>query len=132
MTPLGWSVLVIILVIGVGLGLYLSKRYPNLLDKILNRSDEKKIKEVIENPHLLVEKLKSHGEIYDMGKKLDVKVGIDKETGKEVVVVEETEVKVPKEIKKKIEDAGKTKKVKKKEKIKFPYKKKKYKKGAKK
>ena len=105
MTPLGWLIIVIASFIGVAVGYFVFKYFPNLFTK------NKKMEEVIQNPQLLVEKLKSHGKIYDGGKELDIKVGIDKETGQEVVVVEEKEVEKAKKIQKKItEDKTKIKK----------------------
>ena len=78
MTPLGWMAIALAVIVGIGLGSLLFKRFPNLLNKFL--SNNKKIKEVINDPHLLVEKLKANGKFYDDGKKFDIKVGVDKET----------------------------------------------------
>ncbi len=117
MTPTGWLVMVIAGFLGIAIGYFIFKYFPNFFGK------DKKMQEVLKNPHLLVEKLKSHGEIYTVGEdgrknKLDIKVGKDKETGKEVVVVEEIEgpnPKKPKEVKKKpVKDKAPTKKRKKK------------------
>lgn len=105
MTPIGGLIIALCIFIGITLGCYLFKHFPNLFGR------DKKMKQVLNNPHLLVEKLKESGKIYDMGKELDIKVGIDNETGKEVVVVEEKESKKAKEIQKKVEkDKTKTKK----------------------
>ncbi len=98
MTPIGWITIIISVLVGVGIGSYLHKRNPNLLTK-----DDRKIKEIIENPHLLLEKLKAHGKIYDQGKELNLKVGMDSESGKEVLMVEEIESKKAKAIQKKAE-----------------------------
>lgn len=105
MTPLGIIIISICVLVGLIIGYVISKRYPNLFSR------DKKIQAVINNPQLLVEKLtSSRGKIYDMGKELDIKVGKDKETGQDIVVVEEKEVKRAKEIQKQI-----TKKTEKKE-----------------
>lgn len=110
MTPIGWFAIAICILIGIALGYYFSKRFPNLLGK------NRKVEKVLNDPHLLVEKLKANGKIYDDGKELDIKVGVDNETGKEVVVVEEKESGKAKKIQKKIEKKAenKIKKVKKK------------------
>ena len=105
MTPLGWIMIGTSIFVGAILGYFLFKYFPNLLER------DKKIKEVINNPHLLVEKLKSSGKIYDGGKELDIKVGVDNETGNEVVVVEEKESKKAMAIQKKVK--GHDKKIKK-------------------
>ncbi len=119
MTLTGWLVIVIASFLGIAIGYFVFKYFPNFFGK------DKKMQEVLKNPHLLVEKLKSQGEIYTVGEdgrknKLDIKVGTDKETGKEVVVVEEMEGPEPKkskEVKKKVaEDKTQTKKKKKKKK----------------
>ena len=104
MTPLGIIIISICVLIGLIIGYIISKRYPNLFSR------DKKMQAVINNSQLLVEKLNSRGKIYDMGKELDIKVGKDKETGQDIVVVEEKEVKRAKEIQKQI-----TKKTEKKE-----------------
>ena len=97
MTPLGGLILVLCIFLGIGFGYCISKRIPNFIFKhiptALSKKD-KKIEEVLKNPHLLVEKLKASGKIYDEGKELDIKVGKDHETGQEVVVIEE--IKKPK------------------------------------
>jgi len=97
MTPLGWFITVICVFVGVAVGYFLFKYFPNLF------GTDKKINEVIKDPHLLAEKLKTHGNIYDMGKELDIEVGTDKETGKDAVMVKEKETKKAKEIQKKVE-----------------------------
>ncbi len=97
MTPLGWIIIAICILVGITLGPFIFRRFPNLLNK-----DEKKIKEIINNPHLLVEKLKSGGKIYDVGKELDIKVGKDSETGQDVVVIEEIKSTKAKKIQKEI------------------------------
>ena len=81
---------------GIIIGCIIFKRFPNLFSK------DKKIKEVIKDPYLLAEKLKSNGKIYDMGKEIEIRVGKDSETGQDVVMVEEKEAKRSKEIQKKI------------------------------
>lgn len=97
MTPVGWTYLIIGIIGGAMLGVILSKKFPNLL----NNSREKEMRKIVESPHLLVEKLKSHGKIYSEGKELEIKVGIDNETRKEIVIVEERETKKSKQIQKK-------------------------------
>ena len=104
MTPLGWIITGICIFMGVVVGKFLFKRFPNLLSK------DKRMEKVLKDPHLLAEKLKEHGKIYDMGKELDIKVGVDKETDQDVVMIEEKEVAKPKASKKKIADKPKTKK----------------------
>lgn len=105
MTPLGIIIILLSVLVGIPIGLFIFKRFPNLLNKF---TKERGINKVLKDPHLLVEKLKSHGEIYDMGKRLDIKVGRDSKTGQDVVVVEEIKVKKAKELQKKI--AGKIEK----------------------
>ncbi len=97
MTPLGWIIIAISILIGITLGPYIFRHFPNFLNK-----DEKKIKEILNNPHLLVEKLKSGGEIYDEGNKMDIKVGKDSETGQDVVIIEEIKSTRAKKIQKEI------------------------------
>ncbi len=85
-TPVGWSIIVMSILIGIGLGYFLNKRFPNLF------SQDKKMKKVLNNPHLLVEKLKANGDVYDhfedgKRKKLNFSVGTNAE-GKEIVVIE--------------------------------------------
>ena len=91
MTPLGWIVIGACIFLGVVIGY------------ILFKYKDKKLRKVIKDPHLLVEKLKASGQIYDDGKELDIKVGIDDKTGKEVVIVEERESKKAKTTQKKLE-----------------------------
>lgn len=109
MTPIGLATIGMSIVVGFIVGYIIFKRFPGLLDR-----DSKKIKTILNNPHLLVEKLKSHGELYDHGKKLEIKVGTDNETGKEVVVVEEKECPKAKRVQKKIDKKTSPKKGKKK------------------
>ncbi len=99
MTLLGIIILIVGILIGIKIGLFIFKRYPNLFDKF---TKEKEINKVLKDPHLLVEKLKSQGKIYDMGKRLDIKVGKDSKTGQDVVVVEEIESKKAEKIQEKI------------------------------
>ena len=119
-TPLGWAVIIMSVFIGIVGGYFIFKRFPNLL------GEDRKIKKVIKNPHLLVEKLKAHGEIYDNledGRRveIDFKVGLDDKTGKEVLIVERKEpVKKLKEMKEK----STKKKIKPKKKVKKKVKKK--------
>jgi len=115
MTPLGWMIIIICIFAGIIIGYYIYKRFPNLFNKF---SKDKKMQEVLKNPHLLVEKLKSHGKIYDMGKELDIKVGEDSKTGQDVVVVEEIKSKKAKEIQKKTIGKAEKKEPKTKKKIK--------------
>ena len=99
MTPLGIIIILLCILAGIPIGLFISKRFPNLFNKF---TKERGINKVLKDPHLLVEKLKSHGKIYGMGKRLDIKVGQDSKTGQDVVVVEEIESKRAKEIQEKI------------------------------
>lgn len=99
-TPLGWAIIVMSVLAGIGLGYFLNKRFPNLF------SQDKKINEVINNPHLLVEKLKAQGKVYDyyedgQRKELNFRVGLN-DKGKEVVVIEALPRKSLKEAKKKL------------------------------
>ena len=99
MTPLGWIIILVGIFVGITIGYFIFKRFPNLFNKF---TKERGINKVLKDPHLLVEKLKSHGKIYDMGKKLDIKVGQDSKTGQDVVVVEEIESKKAEKIQEKI------------------------------
>ena len=89
-TLLGWSVIAISVLIGVVLGNFIHKKFPNLF------KHDRKMKKIIKNPHLLMEKLKAHGKIYDQGKygervEMGLKVELDKESGKEILVIERKE-----------------------------------------
>jgi len=97
MTPIGWTYLIIGIIAGAMFGAIFFKKFPNLL----NNSKEREMRKIVKNPHLLVEKLKSHGKFYSEGKELDIKVGIDNETKKEIVIVEERETKKSKQIQEK-------------------------------
>lgn len=102
-TPLGWTVILISLVVGSAGGHHIFKRFPNIFDRF---TEDKKMIQVINNPKLLAEKLKANGKIYEEGKngmraEIDFKVGIDDKTGKEVIIMEKEEFKIPK-VKKKI------------------------------
>lgn len=115
MTPLGWTVIAISVIVGGAMGYYLYDKFPNLINKTLNK--DKKINEVINNPYLLAEKLNAHGKIYEEGEngmraEIDIKVGVNQE-GEEVLTVEKIESK-KKEIKKKVKEDKTKKKVKKK------------------
>jgi len=105
MTPIGWMAIALSIAVGVGIGSLLHKRFPNLFGK------DRKMQKVIKDPHLLVEKLKAHGKIYDDGKELDIKVGLDSKTGKEVVVIEEIKSKRAKDMKKELKKGSFIKKV---------------------
>ncbi len=113
-TPLGWSVIGLSVIVGVAGGNFIYKRFPNIFNL------DRKMKKIINNPHLLVEKLKSQGEVYDNledGRRveIDIRVDIDNKSGKEVLVFEKKEpVKKLKEIK----DKNKPKKKVKKKKVK--------------
>ena len=99
MTPLGIIIILLSVLVGIPTGLFIFKRFPKLFNKF---TKEKGINKILKDPHLLVEKLKSHGKIYDMGKRLDIKVGQDSKTGQDVVVVEEIESKKAEKIQEKI------------------------------
>lgn len=93
MTPIGWLGIIVCILMGAGLGYYLSKKFPNLLGRF---GRDGKMEKVLNDPHLLIEKLKSHGKIYeDRGDgrrvEIEIKLGEDSKTGKEVVVIEEKE-----------------------------------------
>lgn len=108
MTPIGWIIIGVCIMVGVTVGNYIFKRFPKLLNRF---TKDKKMQEVLKDPHLLVEKLKSSGKIYDMGKELDIKVGQDAKTGQDVIIVTEKESKRAKDIQKKVEkDKTQTKK----------------------
>lgn len=106
-TPLGWAIIVMSIFAGIGLGYFLNKRFPNLF------SQDKEINKVLNNPQLLVEKLKANGNVYDhfedgKRKELNFRVGLNDE-GKEVVIIEALPKKtIKKEVKKK--DKTKSKK----------------------
>ncbi len=112
MTPLGIIIIVLCILVGLIIGKVISQFFPNLFSR------DKKMREVMKDPYLLLEKLKAHGDIYDMGKKLELKVGKDSETGQDVVMVEEKEVKRAREIQKKIIEKPKKKELKTKKKVK--------------
>ena len=98
-TSLGWAIIVGSIFIGIVVGLLLSKH-----------KKDKKIQKVIKDPHILAEKLKAHGTIYDMGKELDIEVGKDSE-GKDAVMIKEKESKKAQKTQKKVaEDKTQTKK----------------------
>jgi len=99
MTPIGIIIILLSVLAGIPIGLFIFKRFPNLFNKF---TKEGGINKVLKNPHLLIEKLKSHGKIYDMGKRLEIKVGQDSKTGQDVVVVEERESKKAEKIQEKI------------------------------
>ncbi len=111
-TPLGWSIISVSALIGIIGGNLIYKKFPNLFN------EDKKMKKIINDPHLLMEKIKETGKIYDHTEdgrrvEIDLKVGIDDKTGKEVLVIEKKEpVKKLKEMKK--EDSKKKIKPKKK------------------
>ncbi len=113
MTPTGYIIIAFCILIGVVLGSFFHKRFPNLFGK------DRKMQKVIKDPHLLIEKLKAHGKIYDDGKELDIKIGTDKETGKEVVVIEEIKSKKARDIKKNLKKGTFVKEISKKPKIKI-------------
>ena len=97
MTTIGWFIIIFCLILGYLLAVVLFKKFPNLFQ------DNKKIDEVINDPHLLAEKLNANGKIFDDGNEVKIGVGIDKETGKEIVTVEEIKSKQAKIIQKKVE-----------------------------
>ena len=100
MTPIGWLAVVVSLILGYLLAVSLFKKFPNLFQ------DNKEINKVINNPHLLAEKLNANGKIYDDGNEVKIGVGIDKETGKEIVTVEEIKSKEAKKIQNKVEKSS--------------------------
>lgn len=100
MTPMGWFIIIFCFIIGYFLAVFLFKKFPNLFQ------DNKKIDEVINNPHLLAKKLNANGKIFDDGNEVKIGVGIDKETGKEIVTVEEIKSKEAKTIQKKVEKSS--------------------------
>ena len=114
LTPLGWAVIIMSALTGTVIGYFIFKRFPSISDY------DKKINKIIKNPHLLLEKLKAHGKVYDgledgRRQEIDFKIGLDKESGKEILIVERKEPVELKEIKKKVvEDKTKSKKKKKK------------------
>lgn len=113
-TPLGWAIIIMSVFVGTSIGYYIFKRFPNLFNH------DRKMKKIIKNPHLLMEKLKAHGKIYDgtddgRRQEIDFKVGLDKESGKETLIEERKEPVKIREIKKKVVE-GKTKSKKKKKK----------------
>ena len=112
MTPLGIIIIVLSILAGLVIGHFISKFFPNLVSR------NKKINKVIKNPRLLLEKLKSHGKIYDMGKELDLRIGKDSETGQDVVMVEEKKVERAKKIQKEIASKPQKKELKTKKKVK--------------
>ena len=75
----------------------LFKKFPNLFQ------DNNEINKVINDPHLLAEKLNANGKIIDDGNEVKIGVGIDKETGKEIVTVEEIKSKEAKTVQKSVE-----------------------------
>ena len=83
MTPIGWFAVIVCLILGYLLAVFLFKKFPNLFQ------DRKEIDKVINDPHLLAEKLNANGKIFDDGNEVKIGVGVDKETGKEIVTVEE-------------------------------------------
>ncbi len=106
MTPMGWFVIIVCSIMGYFLAVYLLKKYPNLFQ------DNKKIDEVINNPHLLAEKLNANGKIFDDGNEVKIGVGFDKETGEEIVIVEEIKSKEAKKVQKDVEKVKVKKKIK--------------------
>ena len=119
MTPIGWIILAICIFAGFTIGAWINKNYPNFFDKFFSFFNrDKRLKEVLNNPHLLVEKFKESGKIYDMGKELDIKVGKDSKTGQDIVVVEEIPSKKAKKIQKQITKKTEKKKLKPKKKVK--------------
>ena len=112
MTPLGIIIIISSILAGLIIGCVIFKFFPNLLSK------NRKINKVIKNPNLLLEKLQSHGKIYDMGKELHLRVGKDSETGRDVVIVEEKKVERAKKIQKEITEKIKKKELKTKKKVK--------------
>ncbi|KKK98370.1 hypothetical protein LCGC14_2643430 [marine sediment metagenome] len=100
MTPIGWLAVVVSLILGYLLAVYLFKKFPNLFQ------DNKEINKVINDPHLLAEKLNANGKIYDDGNEVKIGVGIDDKTGKEIVTVEEIKSKEAKKIQNKVEKSS--------------------------
>ena len=97
MTPLGWTIMGISVLIGSVGGYFIYNKFPKLLD-IAHIKENKKINEVINNPNLLAEKLNAHGKIYEEGEngmraEMQFKVGVNNE-GEEVLEVEKIESKL--------------------------------------
>ena len=101
-TSLGWSVIAMSVFAGVVGGRFIYKKFPNLF------SQDRKMKKIIKNPHLLMEKLQAQGKIYDHledGRRVEIglKVELDDKLGKEVLVLETKEpLKKLEEIKKEV------------------------------
>ncbi len=97
---MGWFAVIVCLILGYLLAVYLLKKYPNLFQ------DNKEIDKVINDPHLLAEKLNANGKIFDDGNEVKIGVGFDKETGKEIVKVEEIKSKESKKVQKEVEKSS--------------------------
>lgn len=113
MTPLGWSIIAISVFVGISIGYFIFQRFPNLFN------EDRKMKKVMKNPHLLMEKLQVHGKLYDQGKygekvEMVLKVELDEESGKEILVIERKENPNLEQIKKRLSKV-KEKEVKKKD-----------------
>ncbi len=112
LTPLGWAVITMSVLIGSAGGYFVFKRFPNLFN------NERKINKIIKDPNLLLEKLKANGKLYEEGEngkraEIDLKIGIDVNSGKEIIMMEKIESKVKKTkkiVKEKIQDKKKVKK----------------------
>ncbi len=95
-SPVGWATITISLLVGFLFGYILYKLFPQ----------DRKLKKILNDPHLLVEKLKANGNVYDhfedgRKKELNFRVGTNAE-GKEVVVMEALSRKtIKKEVKEK-------------------------------
>ena len=96
-TTTGWIIILVCIGIGYMVGSYLYKRKPNILES------DKKVLEVINNPHLLAEKLNANGKIFDDGNEVKIAVGVDEKTGEEIVTVEEIKSKEAKKVQDKVD-----------------------------
>ena len=112
------------LMIGLSVGFVLIK-YTNIIDRISKNQRYKQ--KVINNPELLLEKLKENGTITDMGKKVDLSI-VEVDGKKEIKIKIEEEVDEQTEVDKKVKRIAKKiikkKKVKKRKKTSKPKKKK--------
>ena len=83
------------LIVGVAIGYFLSKN-----KKIANKflKERREIDKVINNPEILLEKLKGHGKIIDNGEELHYSIG--EKDGEKVIELNKTPYKAPKESRK--------------------------------
>ena len=93
MTPFGWFLIITSVLVGSVMGYAVFNRFPNLL----NTKKEKEVNRIVNNPHLLVEKLNANGKMFEEGKggmraEINFKVGVG-EKGQETVEMEKIETK---------------------------------------